>query len=109
MKLPFQYGKIVEGFSFVNRVKEKQMLKNNLSANINTMLISPRRLGKTTLVKVAMTELKKENSNIKVCFIDAFTIKTEEDFFQSFACEVIKSVSNKWEIWVSTAKSGKVG
>jgi len=104
MKLPFQYGKLAEGLSFVNRVKEKQTLKNNLSTGINTMLISPRRLGKSSLVKAAMIELEKENSDIKVCFIDAFTIKSEEEFYQSFAREVIKSLSGKWETWISTAK-----
>jgi len=104
MKLPFQYGKLAEGFSFINRVREKQTLKNNLSTGINTMLISPRRLGKSSLVKAAMAELEKENSGIKVCFIDAFAIKSEEEFYQTFAREIIKAVSNKWEIWISTAK-----
>ncbi|MCL2650415.1 MAG: ATP-binding protein [Candidatus Azobacteroides sp.] len=104
MILPFQYGKLAEGFSFVNRVKEKQTLKRNLTSGINTMLISPRRLGKSSLVKVAMAELEKENPDIKVCFIDAFTIKSGEEFYQAFARELIKTASNKWETWISTAK-----
>jgi len=104
MKLPFQYGKLAEGFSFINREKEKQTLKNNLSSGINTMLISPRRLGKSSLVKIAMKELEKENPYIKICFIDAFTIKSEEEFYQAFVREVIKTASNKWETWISTAK-----
>ena len=104
MKHPFQYGKLAEGFSFVNRIKEKQALKNNLSAGINTMLISPRRLGKSSLVKAAMSELGKEKLDIRICFIDAYTIKSEEEFYQTFSREVIKTVSNKWETWVSTAK-----
>ena len=104
MKLPFQYGKLAEGFSFVNRVKEKQMLKNHLATGINTMLISPRRFGKSSLVKAAMIELEQENPDIKICFIDAYAIKSEEDFYHTFACQIIKSVSNKWEKWVSSAK-----
>lgn len=104
MNPPFQYGKLAEGFSFVNRVKEKKTLKRNLSTGINTMLISPRRLGKSSLVKAAMAELKEENSSVKVCFIDAFTIKSEEEFYQTFAREVVKAVGSKWESWVSTAK-----
>ena len=104
MKLPFQYGKLAEGGSFVNRAKEKQMLKNNLSAGINTMLISPRRLGKSSLVKAAMNDLKKEKQNIRVCFIDAYTIKSEEEFYQIFARELIKTISNKWGTWISMAK-----
>ena len=104
MKLPFQYGKLAEGLSFINREKEKKMLKTNLSAGINTMLISPRRLGKSSLVKVAMRELEKENKDIKICFIDAYSIKSEEVFYQTFARELIKTIGNKWEIWISTAK-----
>jgi len=104
MKFPFQYGKLAEGNSFVNRVNEKQMLKNNLSAGINTMLISPRRFGKSSLVKAAMTELEKENTNIKVCFIDAFAIKSEEEFYQTFARQLVKTTGNKWEAWISAAK-----
>jgi AAA+ ATPase superfamily predicted ATPase len=104
MKPPFQYGKLAEGFSFVNRMHEKQMLKNYLSTGINTMLISPRRLGKTSLVKAAMAELERETSDIKVCFIDAFAIKSEEDFYQTFTRELIKTVSNKWTTWMATAK-----
>jgi len=104
MKFPFQYGKLVEGNSFVNRMNEKQMLKDTLSAGINTMLISPRRLGKSSLVKAATKELEKEKSDIKVCYIDAFAIMSEEEFYQTFARELIKTVSNKWETWISTAK-----
>ena len=101
---PFRYGKVVEGLSFVNRAKEKQMIKNNLLSGINTMLISPRRLGKSSLVKMAMFELQKENKDIKVCYIDAFTILTEENFYQSFALETVKAMGNTWEVWISTAK-----
>jgi hypothetical protein len=103
-KSPFQYGKLAEGVSFVNRTKEKQILKNNLFSGINMMLISPRRLGKSSLVKAAMTELQEEQTNVKVCYIDAFTILSEEDFYQSFAREIIKSTGNKWESWVLNAK-----
>jgi len=103
-KSPFQYGKLAEGASFVNRTKEKKTLKNNLLSGINTMLISPRRLGKSSLIKTAMTELQREQQDVKVCFIDAFTILTEEDFYQSFVREVIKATGNRWELWMSTAK-----
>jgi AAA+ ATPase superfamily predicted ATPase len=104
MKSPFQYGKLAEGLAFVNRTKEKQMLKNNLVSGINTMLISPRRLGKSSLVKSAMVELQNENKNIKVCYIDAFTILSEEEFYQAFARETVKSTGNAWKSWISTAK-----
>lgn len=54
MKSPFQYGTLVDKESFVNRVEERKQLKELLGSGINVMLISPRRWGKSSLVKVAM-------------------------------------------------------
>jgi len=104
MDSPFQYGKLAMGSAFVNRVDEKRELKQNLYSGINTMLISPRRWGKSSLVKEAMTELLKERTDVKVCYIDAFPIRSEEQFYQTFAREIIKATSNSWEAWISTAK-----
>lgn len=104
METPFQYGKLAEEGTFVNRVEEKRMLKNNLHSRINTMLISPRRLGKSSLIKQAMKELAIEDNSLKICFIDAFTILTEEEFYKIFVQEIIKSTSNQWEAWMNTAK-----
>lgn len=97
MKSPFQYGTLVDKDSFVNRVEDRRQLKEFLSAGINVMLISPRRWGKSSLVKVAMDELKEENDRIRVCFIDAFSVKTEAEFLQAFAREVISCSSSTWE------------
>jgi AAA+ ATPase superfamily predicted ATPase len=104
MKSPFQYGKLAEGATFINRIKEKQTLKNNLVAGINTMLISPRRFGKSSLVKVTTMELLQENPDLRICYIDAFTINSDEMFYQTFVREVIKATANKWESWITTAK-----
>ena len=101
---PFQYGKLATGMTFVNRVREKQELKNNLYSGINTMLISPRRWGKSSLVREAMKELMLEHFDVKVCFLDVFTIRSEEEFYQIFAREVIKATSNSWEAWITNAK-----
>ena len=89
MKSPFQYGTLVDKESFVNRVEERKQLKELLGSGINVMLISPRRWGKSSLVKVAMDELTQEDKHIRVCFIDAFSIKTEAEFYRIFAREVI--------------------
>ena len=79
MKSPFQYGTLVDKESFVNRIEERKQLKELLGSGINVMLISPRRWGKSSLVKVAMDELMHEDKHIRVCFIDAFSIKTEAE------------------------------
>ena len=68
MNSPFQYGTVVSKECFVNRVEERKQLKELLSSGINVMLISPRRGGKSSLVKVAMDELMHEDSKVRVCF-----------------------------------------
>lgn len=97
MKSPFQYGTLVDKESFVNRVEERKQLKELLGSGINVMLISPRRWGKSSLVKVAMDELTEENKHIRVCYIDAFSIKTETEFYHAFAREVIACAASTLE------------
>lgn len=97
MKSPFQYGTLVDKDHFVNRTEERKQLKELLGSGINVMLISPRRWGKSSLVKVAMNELMKSNPQIHVCFIDAFSIKTEAEFYRIFAREVISCSASTLE------------
>ena len=85
MKSPFQYGTLVDKESFVNRVEERKQLKELLGSGINVMLISPRRWGKSSLVKVAMDELTHDVNLMSVCFIYDLSIKTVAEFYRSFA------------------------
>ena len=50
-KTPFAFGKIVRTHAFTNREKEAEKLTRNLLGGIHTMLISPRRWGKSSLVE----------------------------------------------------------
>ena len=97
MKSPFQYGTLVDKENFVNRVEERKQLKELLGSGINVMLISPRRWGKSSLVKVAMDELMHEDKQVRVCYIDAFSIKTESEFYRIFAREVIACAASTLE------------
>ena len=97
MKSPFQYGTLVDKESFVNRVEERKQLKELLGSGINVMLISPRRWGKSSLVKVAMDELQQEDRHVRVCYIDAFSIKSEAEFYRTFAREVIACAASTLE------------
>lgn len=109
MEIPFQYGKIVEDDCFIDRIEDRKELKGFLSNGINTILVSPRRWGKSSLVKVAMKELAEEDKNIKVCFLDAFKIHSEEEFYDAFASAVIEGVSStaekRWGDFVKYIKS----
>ena len=70
-KIPFEYGSIAENEYFIDRIEDRRDLKTFLGGGINVMLISPRRWGKSSLVKAAMEELKQEQKDVRVCYLDA--------------------------------------
>lgn len=109
MITPFQYGKLATKENFVDRVEDRAQLKGFLASHINVMLVSPRRWGKSSLVKVAMEELMEENPNIRVCYIDAFSIGSEAEFYRTFASQVIACASSKFEKRVQDAKKFLTG
>jgi len=51
MNKAFVYGMSVEGENFTDRVKETKRLKLNFENGMNVILISPRRMGKSSIVK----------------------------------------------------------
>lgn len=101
---PFQFGTLATGENFIDRVKDRALLKQLLSSHINTMLVSPRRWGKSSLVKKAMSELCEENADVRICYIDGFAVSTEAEFYRMFASQVIECASTKVEKWISDAK-----
>ena len=106
---PFQFGTLATNDNFIDRVEDRALLKQLLSSHINVMLISPRRWGKSSLVKKAMDELSQEDSKVKVCYIDAFSIGSEAEFYRTFASQVIACTSSKIERWIEDAKKFLIG
>ena len=87
---PFIFGRAAEGAYFTDREEDAKRLTANLTHGIHTILISPRRWGKTSLVKKVISEAKR--SDISFVFIDIFQCKTEYDFYKTFANEVVNFV-----------------
>ena len=56
MAAPFVFGKIAEGNNFIDREKDTKRLAENFMSLTNTILISPRRWGKSSLVHKDVTE-----------------------------------------------------
>lgn len=103
MNTPFIYGVAAEEMYFTDRENETKRLLMNFENGLNTILISPRRWGKTSLVnKVA--EQMKTNPQIRVVRMDAFSVRTPEDFYRMFATEIIKQTSSRVEEWMTNAK-----
>lgn len=102
MESPFLYGKIVSEEAFTNRSADIERLKKNLQNHISTILISPRRWGKSSLVKKVAASITQRNT--RVLFIDLLGVRNEEEFYKQFASETIKSTSNKLNEWITAGK-----
>jgi len=100
---PFVFGRAAEGSYFTDRSEDAKRLSTNLTHGVNTILISPRRWGKTSLVKKVIEGI--DNNEIKTIFIDIFQCKSEYEFCRTFATAIIKQTSSKLEEWVEMAKN----
>jgi len=101
---PFIYGTTVSSHSFTNREGEAAKLQANLLNGVNTMIISPRRWGKSSLVEKVIHDINKEKKAIKTVVIDLFSVGSEEEFLETYAREVIKASSSRWQEWMGSGK-----
>lgn len=104
MLAPFVFGFTVSTKSFTDREKDSKKLYQNLTGGVNTMLISPRRWGKSSLVEKVISDISVKNKKTKTVLIDLFTTASEKEFLETFAREVIKASSTKWEDWLTSGK-----
>jgi len=102
MENPFYFGRMVAGNAFANREKETRRMVSNFNNGINTILISPRRWGKSSLVKKAGETIKSKN--IRIVYLDAFSLRSEPDFYTAFAKSTLVATSSHWEERLSNLK-----
>lgn len=100
---PFIFGVAASGENFTDRKNETARLLTNFRHGVNTVLISPRRWGKTSLVqKVAALA---QSDDLRVVYLDIFSCRSDKDFYDAFASAVLRQTSSKWKEWVENAKS----
>ena len=105
METPFIYGKLAIADSYTDRQIEMELLKNNFMSLINTMIISPRRWGKSTLVNRVSELIKcQHNTEIVICRLDIFNCRTEEQFYKAYANAILKSTTSAWDEFVDGVK-----
>jgi len=95
MNKAFVYGKSVDGENFTDRVKETARLKLNFENGINVILVSPRRIGKSSIVKKVRAELNRPD--IKVVYMDIYDCRSEYDFYNRFASTLMKQTATRTE------------
>ena len=99
---PFIFGVATSGDNFTDRKNETARLLTNFKHGVNTVLISPRRWGKTSLVQKVCNLAKSDE--LKVVYLDIFSCRSDREFYDAFASAVLKQTSSKWDEWVENAK-----
>ena len=98
----FVYGVAVAGYNFTGREEETNRLKRNFEGGINSILISPRRWGKTSLVKHVCSQVDRDK--VIPVFFDMFTCRNEYEFYNALAAAVIKQTATSAERWMDNAR-----
>ena len=104
MKTPFTFGKLVVETDFTDRVDESRRLISNFNSSVNTILISPRRWGKSSLVSKAAKSIQTKSKKIVFCMIDLNNIRSEEQFYKLLATKVLQKSSSKIDAILEHAK-----
>ena len=85
---PFIFGVATSGDNFTDREKETERLLLNFQHGVNTVLISPRRWGKTSLVQ--KVSRLAQSDKLKIVYLDIFLCRSDKDFYNVFAVAVLK-------------------
>lgn len=98
----FVFGVSVSDYNFIGRKEEIRRLKMNFEEGINTILISPRRWGKTSLVRKVCDVVDRKK--VIPVFVDIFKCKTEYELYNALAEAVLKQTASKAELWMDNAR-----
>lgn len=99
---PFVFGVATSGDHFTDREKETARLLSNFQHGVNTVLISPRRWGKTSLVQ-KICKLA-QSDKLKIVYLDIFSCRSDKDFYDAYVSAVLKQTSSRIEEWIEYAK-----
>jgi uncharacterized protein len=94
MQNPFVYGEVVPGESFVDREVELDRLIGDLSAGQKVFLISPRRYGKSSLVRQALKALSRRGALTVEVTVSSYSSYLA--FLEGYA-RALAAVETRWE------------
>ncbi len=84
---PFKYGVVVTGGDFVGREEEMKTLRGEVLSGKSVVLYSPRRLGKTSLLKEF---IDRSGDEIIPVFVDLYGLTTKEELARQLLNGVIR-------------------
>ena len=83
MEKPFVFGVPADNVHFIGRESEIERLSANMRYGVNTVLMSPRRWGKTSLVNKVAESFSNDKERI-IIRMDIFACRSEYDFYNVF-------------------------
>src|SRR5688500_20301764 len=103
MQNPFVYGEVVPGEAFVDREAELDRLVTDLAAAQKVFLISPRRYGKSSLVRQALAALARRGALTVEATVSAYS--SYVSFLEGYA-RALAALETRWQRareWLATA------
>lgn len=92
---PFIYQGYESPTYFCDREVETKTLLSHLKNGRNVTLISPRRIGKTGLIKNTFYHLERDEKDAVCLYLDIFATKNLHDFVEQFGGMVINDIVRK--------------
>lgn len=87
---PFFFGKSVSGSAFIDRRDEILLIESSLERGQSVIIFSPRRYGKTSLIKQVIGNLDRRG--VLVFYVDLYRITTMERFATVYSQTVLNSL-----------------
>src|SRR5205809_397068 len=94
MENPFVYGEVVPASAFVDRVVELERLVGDLADAQKVFLISPRRYGKSSLIRHALAAMARRGALTVELTVSSFSSYVA--FLEGYARAVV-SAETKWD------------
>lgn len=85
----------VDGNNFTDREQERARMRMDFENGINVVLISPRRMGKTSLVRKVISEI--DNPSVLPVYMDIYDCRSEYEFYNRFASSILRATAGRVE------------
>ena len=103
LRNPFVNQGYVSPDYFCDRKRETELMLKHFDNGRNITLISPRRIGKTGLIKHVFHLIERQNKSAICLYIDIFATKNLQDFTEMFGAAVISALAKKEKSFMQKA------
>ena len=90
VKNPFIYDGYAGPDYFCDRIEESEKLISHLQNGRNVTLVSPRKVGKTGLIKHTFHLIKEKNKDAVCIYVDIFHTHNQHEFVQILGKAIIE-------------------